>query len=279
MISAEGLIGWARPRSVPTASVSLRGPGSNKNRILLFFSLVCLAGCSEAPPPNPVLTPPSGQQAAADADLYSPELEGEYQIGVGDTLLIQSYYEPNLRQTALVGPDGRISLILLGSMDVVGKTASALTAELTRDYAEHLDHTDITVAVSQIANSTVYVSGEVKTPAMQPISGPETVLQAITTSGGFLTSANQKQVIIMRRKPDGSMLAFVENATDVLNNKAGDIYLKRHDIVYVPKTPIAKADEFVDQYINQIIPRSILMNLGYTFLNPVGRTTTVLVPP
>jgi protein involved in polysaccharide export with SLBB domain len=94
-------------------------------------------------PPNAVLPPPAGQQAAPD--LYSPALESEYQIGVGDTLIIQSYYEPNLRQTIPVGPDGRISLILLGSMDVVGKTASALTAELTSAYAAHLDHPDITV--------------------------------------------------------------------------------------------------------------------------------------
>jgi hypothetical protein len=64
----------------------------------------------------------------------------------------------------------------------------------------------------------------------------------------------------------------------VLNNKASDIYLKRHDIVYVPKTPIAKADEFVDQYINQIIPRAVLLNFGYTLLNPVGGTTAVVVP-
>jgi len=40
---------------------------------------------------------------------------------------------------------------------------------------------------------------------------------------------------------------------------------------------IAKADEFVDQYINQIIPRSVLLNFGYTLLDPVG-TTTVVVP-
>jgi polysaccharide export outer membrane protein len=223
-----------------------------------------------------VQPPPAGEQAATG--LYTPTLESEYQIGVGDALLVQSYYESNLRQSVTVGPDGRISLILLGSMDVVGKTAGALAAELTSAYGAQLNHPDITVVVSQIANSSIYVSGEVKTPSMQPVSGVKTVLQAITTSGGFLASANKEQVIILRRKPDGSVLAFVENATNVLSNKASDIFLKRHDIVYVPKTPIAKADEFVDQYINQIIPRSVLMNFGYTLLDPVGGTTAIVVP-
>ena len=253
-------------------AVSPPRPRSGSNRIVLFFSLICLAGCAEVPP-NAVLPPPAGPQAS---ELYTPTLESEYQIGVGDALLIQSYYDANLRQTVTVGPDGRISLILLGSIDAVGKTTSALTTELATAYGAQLNHSDITVAVSQIANSSVYVSGEVKAPAMQPIAGPKTVLQAITTSGGFLTGANKEQVIVLRRKPDGSVLAFVENATNVLSNKANDIYLKRHDIVYVPKTPIAKADEFVDQYINQIIPRSVLLNFGYTFLHPVGGTTVVV---
>jgi polysaccharide export outer membrane protein len=274
MIFAEGRMGWAPPQPA-AASVSHRSRGLGKKSAALLLLLIGLAGC-EVTPPNATLSTPAGPQA--DASLYSPELESEYQIGVGDTLLIQSYYEPNLKQTVTVGPDGRIALILLGTRDVVGKTASALTQELTTAYAGRLDHVDITVAVGQIANSSVYVSGEVKTPAVQAVSGPVTVLQAITTSGGFLTSAYQKQVIVLRRKPDGSMLALVENATDVLNNKASDIYLKRHDIVYVPKSPIAKADDFVDQYINQIVPRAILANFGYTILNPVGGSTQVVIP-
>src|SRR3989304_5321030 len=51
----------------------------------------------------------------------------------------------------------------------------------------------------------------------------------------------------------------------VMKNKEKDVYLKPYDIVYVPKTPIAKADKFVDQYINQIIPRNIGIGFGFVY--------------
>ncbi len=44
-----------------------------------------------------------------------------------------------------------------------------------------------------------------------------------------------------------------------------DILLKQYDVVYVPKSAIAKADLFVDQYINQLIPRIFRVNLSFGY--------------
>ncbi len=92
MISAEGRIGWVRARPAAADSVSPRGPGSTGKRVALLLLLGGLAGCAEMPPPVPVQAPASGEQAAPD--LYSSALESEYQVSVGDALIIQSYYEP-----------------------------------------------------------------------------------------------------------------------------------------------------------------------------------------
>jgi hypothetical protein len=34
-----------------------------------------------------------------------------------------------------------------------------------------------------------------------------------------------------------------------------DIYLMPYDIVYVPKSNIARVNKFVDEYINRVVPR------------------------
>jgi hypothetical protein len=66
------------------------------------------------------------------------------------------------------------------------------------------------------------------------------------------------------------------NVESVLNNKAGEVYLRPRDIVYVPKTWIAKTDQMVDQYVNQIVPRSLGVGFGYS-LNGIGQAAPTAV--
>ena len=54
----------------------------------------------------------------------------------------------------------------------------------------------------------------------------------------------------------------------VLVNQARDIYLKRYDIVHVPMSPLAMG-EFVDQYINQIIPQATRVSPNYSWIETV----------
>ncbi len=225
-----------------------------------------LLGCVTYPPE---LVPPTPSAETAP-DLYHPALEPEYRIEVGDSLLIQSYYDPLLKQTVSVRPDGRISLLLVGDVPTAGKTPAELQSELTRQYGTYLDHPDLTVTVSEPSGLAVYVGGEVKQPALEPIKGSLSLLQSIVQAGGFAPGANKEQVLVLRQAPDGKFRAFQHNISKVLQNQEGEIYLHRRDIVYVPKSQIAQVNEFVDQYINQILPRAIGLNLGYTFLNQVN---------
>jgi hypothetical protein len=91
-----------------------------------------------------------------------------------------------------------------------------------------------------------------------------------------LPTGNKQQVLIIRQTGDGHYRTLQANAEQVLRNEAGEIYLRRHDIVYVPKTEIAKVDQFVDQYINQIIPRSVNAVFGYQGISGGGGGTSVI---
>ena len=64
---------------------------------------------------------PDLPQPSEAPQYYKPVIEDSYRIQIADRLLIQSYYDSQLNQSPVVRPDGRISLVLIGEIDAVGK--------------------------------------------------------------------------------------------------------------------------------------------------------------
>lgn len=234
-----------------------------------------LSGCSNPYPPD--LVPPAQSEDAAP-ELYRPALDSNYTIGPDDGLLVQSYYDAGLKQPVLVRPDGRVSLLLIGEVMAAGKTPTQLADELGHMYAKQLDRPDITVSVTSSASMVVYVGGDVTKPAQLPIKGQLTLLQSIDEAGGFLNSANKEQVLVLRKTPDGRYRTLQVNVENVLKNQSAELYLQRHDIIFVPKTQIARVDQFVDQYINSIIPHAITGVFGYQYLRTTAPNVTTTPP-
>lgn len=246
-------------------------------RAVLFGLVLALGGCASDYPPD--LVPPIASEIASP-ELYRPEPEKSYAIAPSDTLAIASYYHPELKQAVTIQPDGRVSLLLIGEVVAAGKTPGQLAKELTRAYGKFLNDAAVTVTLSESAGLAVYVGGEVARPAMLPMKGELTLSQSIAQAGGFLATANKEQVLIVRQTADGHYRTLQANAEQVLRNEAKETYLRRHDVVYVPKSPIAKVDQFVSQYINEIIPHAVntVFSFGYQFPSVTGGGTTIISP-
>ena len=221
----------------------------------LVLSLLA-SGC------GPSLVPALPDRASAP-EFYAPTLEGEYRVQIGDGLALRSYYDPQLSQEVVVRPDGRVSLLLLGDRRVVGRTLRELDAEFTADYRELVPSADITISLSQASGMSVYLGGEVRLPSQQPLHGSLTILQAITMAGGFLDTAQKTQVLLLRKQADGNFRVYELDVEKILAYEAPEVYLNRYDIVYVPKSKIAEANLYVEQYINRMVPRAILVNFGW----------------
>ena len=245
-------------------------------RKILFAATLALGACTDYPPD---LVPPVPSESAAP-EFYRPTPTASYTIAAGDSLLITSYYHPELKQPVTIQPDGLVSLLLIGEVTAAGKTPRQLAGELTRAYSKFLNDAELTVTLSESPGLSVYVGGEVAKPAILPIKGELTLLQSITQAGGFLATANKEQVLIVRQTADNRYRALQVNPEKVLRNEAAEIYLRRHDVVYVPKSAIAQVDQFVDQYINQVIPRSVGTAFGFSYqLNSAGGGTTTINAP
>lgn len=109
--------------------------------------------------------------------------------------------------------------------------------------------------------------------------GNLTIIHAITAAGGFLSTANKQQILMLRKQSDNPFLTYQINVEDILLNKTPNICLQRTDVLFIPKTAIANAGEFVDHYINAIIPKAIRFNYTYTMVDGENNATGIVVTP
>lgn len=121
----------------------------------------------------------------------------------------------------------------------------------------------------------VYVGGEVAHPGLVPLNGDLTVLMAILQAGGFRETAKTDSVVLVR---DGGKGAGPISSKIRLNDLFQDsthTKLKPFDVVYVPKSRIAKLDKWVDQYLRQMVPATL--SVGFSYL--LGQRALVQQPP
>jgi len=193
-----------------------------------------------------------------EAFFDKPAAIAPFTLKPGDQIDLKFYYTPELNDTQIIRPDGKISLQLLGDVDVAGKTPEQVRKELIAAYSSHLKNPDVAVVVRSVNERRVYVGGEVIRPGAIPIPGSMTVLEAIMDAGGFnLATAKPKSVVVLRRQGDKWQGTIVD-LSPIDKAKPVPLYeLEPRDIVYVPRTAIARIDQWVDQHINKMIPEII----------------------
>lgn len=216
-----------------------------------------------------LLASPAQAPAAASAQPLpaTPAVTAPYVLQPGDEIEIKVYETAELNAVTRIRPDGQISLVLLDDVTAAGLTPAALDAVLTTAYAKYYRNPRVTVSVRTFANLNVYVGGEVGTPGLLPLSGQMTALQAVVRAGGFRDSAKMDSVILLRKGADGRAVASRLNLKAAINKGLPDVSLDPFDVVYVPKKFIAKADQFVKEYIRDLLPISTYVNFSYVLPN------------
>jgi len=123
---------------------------------------------------------------------------GTYKIGVGDVLHITVWEEPQFTETAVVRPDGKISVPLVSDVDVSGQTPEAVQAALTEKLNKLVHKPRVTVVVQEIHSRMVFITGEVQRPGAYPLMEAMNVVQLVARSGGLTDFAKQKKVYVLR---------------------------------------------------------------------------------
>jgi len=196
-----------------------------------------------------------------------PTSKEPYRIQPGDELEIRFFHTPEQNVTLPVRPDGFISLPLVHELEVAGRTVEEVRQDLVQRCSQELAEPEIAVIVRTFTGYLVHVGGEVNSPGVLELKGPRTVLEAVFEAGGFLSSASPKDVLVVRRHEDGTYELMDSDLSRVLKGESsrGNFTLQPFDVVYVPTSPIADVNKWVDLYLRKNLP----FNVGFTYrLNP-----------
>ncbi len=180
---------------------NIRNMSKVKSRSLAFAVLagVALCGTVAIGQTKPEASKPASANPAGAGEASAAAVDpNKYLIGPEDVLYIKVWREPDYTQPAVVRPDGKITMPLIGEVQAGGLTPLQLTKVLTELLTKLINNPDVTVIVTDVRSKKYYIDGEVNRPGSFPLITPTTVLEALSNAGGFKEFANPSKIRILR---------------------------------------------------------------------------------
>jgi polysaccharide export outer membrane protein len=232
-------------------------------RALALLATISAAALLYACAAQPVAPPAAAPSSAAAG---APPAAAPYRLSAGDELLIKFFYTPELNEQQIIRPDGTISLPLVGEIHAAGLSPRELHDRLVDAYSSKYlksGSTEIQVTVRALNSVRFFVGGEVGQAGALPLIGTTTVSRAIMQAQGFKPTAYTQQVLLIHATEDGHADVHQVNVESVLRAGGVDPVVTSQDIVFVPRSPIARVDLFVDQYMRSLLPFTMGVNYNY----------------
>lgn len=260
-----------------------------------------LTGCQQlklrrnAPPPPPTLTPTPvsfAPETVAEASMLEPSLlrrpVTEYRLGPGDILDVEILGETGTRARTVVGPDGKVYFHMLPGVDVWGLTLGQARTNLVKEMQRYVrESPPISVSLVTAASQRIWVLGRLNKPGIYSVSGPTTLLEAIslaggpspataiaTRGGGTMSMAGREGVsdeaADLRRAfviRDGRHLPVNFERLLREGDMSQNIYLQPDDFVYLPSE--SRGNVHVLGAVN--LPRAVEFNSRMTLAQAVAQ--------
>lgn len=172
----------------------------------------------------------------------------DYRVRSGDVLQIEVLEDSTLNRTAIVLPDGQISLPLVGSVQASGRSLAQvqedLAARLSGSFATPPTvYVTLSALAERVPASTtprmidVFVMGAANAPGRIEVSPGTTFLQAIAQAGGLSPFAATKRIQLRRTDKAGNEKIYRLNYDAIEQGTAtgGTTRLVDGDVIIVPQ--------------------------------------------
>lgn len=221
------------------------GDNVMKNSTWVWMTLLLLAGApvsaqessSRGRKENRVLAARNtGNSSESNAEpVKAATNDPNYSIGAEDELNISVWKEPEITRTVPVRPDGKISLPLLNDVQAAGLTPMQLGSQIAEKLKRFIAEPQVTVVVTRVNSQRVFIVGEVNRAGAYPLLPNMTVLQALSSAGGFTQFANPKKIHILRME-NGKQASLPFNYKEVVEGQRPEqnVSLKAGDTIVVP---------------------------------------------
>ena len=153
------------------------------------------------------------------AAVFAQDDTAPYQLGTGDQIRVIVFGEEDLSGEFEIDGVGRISLPLIGSVEIGGKNIGDAEARIVTLLADGYLVTP-RVNIEVLNYRPFYIIGEVNKPGSYPYVSGMTILNAVALGAGFTHRASKKKVEITRRQ-DGKEVKFLVETTAIV--QPGDI--------------------------------------------------------
>ncbi|MET0553696.1 MAG: polysaccharide biosynthesis/export family protein [Vicinamibacteria bacterium] len=179
------------------------------------------------------------QMASLEAlSLFEAPADEPYRIGRGDRLAVNVWGRPELSATHVVGPDGVITLPLLGSLRIEQLTRDDAAGSITDAYRRFYTEPVVDVRVDDYAANRVFILGRVGTSGALRFDSTITLLEALTRAaslpvggaGSEFAALNRCAVFRGREKVVWvDLQALLSGREPALN-----LRLRPNDVIYLP---------------------------------------------
>jgi polysaccharide export outer membrane protein len=179
---------------------------------------------------------------------FEPSANEEYSLGPGDEISLDFPGRPELTAKKVVGPDGRITLPLVGPIKIADKNRTEAAKLIVDSLAPYYRELTVTVNVDKYASNRVIVIGSVQHPGVLYFDDTPTLLDVIarggllsntgagTGTGASSTSGAHDGIperCAIYRGDDQVVWVDLRQMLQSGSSMA-DLRLRRNDIVYVP---------------------------------------------
>ena len=218
---------------------------------IVFVGCLCGLGCGTGGSSVSLFPDrfPLGEGAIAQRQFAPADLPRElnkvslpaYIVEPGDGLLVMpTDLDSKIRLPAdqTVLQDGTIDLGKYGKLHVAGKTVIEIEESvyaLVRKKEKEDDMSFIDVRLVNRVSKVYYVMGEVTSPGKFPLTGNETVLDALLAAGGLTDRSSWRDIILVRPMCDGPGQVLRVNYGNIVRLGAAATNYQMHpgDRVYV----------------------------------------------
>jgi polysaccharide export outer membrane protein len=171
----------------------------------------------------------------------------DYRIGVGDTISVHVWRNPELTRSIVVRPDGNISMPLMGDVDAEGMRPEELADEITVGLSELIRNPEVTVVVDSPVSAEyrnrVRITGQVGQPISVPYRQGMTVLDLVLEAGGLTPFAAGDRAV-MHRQTGEEYKSFDLDVEAILEdgNMRTNYTVQPGDVVSVPRKSLLRGE-------------------------------------
>lgn len=199
------------------------------------------------------------------------QVRSEYYIEIGDILDIDVWRVPDLTRSVSVRPDGRISMPVVGDLEVVGLTLTELRELLTEKISEYVWSPQISISIQQFGGRKFIILGEVGGPGVYRFQNDISLVEAIALAGGMKEYAKKGKIAIIRGDVRKSPQVKIISANFANILKQGmlseNLAILPNDIIYVGRDIVGDSRAFLDDVVNPFFDTA----LDYFVLHSASR--------